>query len=133
MTLVSIRDAIVAVLEASWDKVTTPIYYQNTLEIDTTSIDQFMRCIIGFDTSEQINISPTPDHRIYGTLEFEIYVRTTVGQKVSFALIDSLKTIYTLKNIGNVHFGAPSIYETPTLEGWYTLRVSFHYYADSNT
>lgn len=137
MTLVQIRNALVAHLQANWAHPTVPIYYTNTVTMDLDELaklpDGFLRCEILFDDARQANISDTPSHRNYGTLALTVTAKESEGTVGILGKLDELATAFKFKNLGGIQLQSPRPGWEQSGGGWFSMTLRLSFYADSNT
>ena len=134
MTPADARDALVASLEATWDKVTVPVFYENVTDVNLTTIgDYFLKVQIEWNGSAQANVSPTPFERTYGVLVLWLLAKESLGTRQALVYLESLRTLFRFKNFGGVHTQAARLENGPTQQGWCSHEVRVPFYFDSNS
>lgn len=129
------RAAVVGRADTHW-KTTYPavkLYFDNTLPTDAEvdQISEYVTCSIRFAPGGQINLSPTPGHRIRGTIKFVAACREGTGSSRVLEYLDSLATAMKFANFGGVVTGEPVPGVPLTSEGWFSYDLSIPFRADS--
>ena len=134
MTLVQIRDVLATALNAGWAHAAVPIFYTNTVKVDVAAMgDHFLKCDLQFDDARQINIAPTPDHRIYGTLAIRVFTKDTLGMRTALGYLDELSSLFGFKNLSGVQLQAPRTGWEQQRDGWSSIDLRVSFWADSST
>lgn len=132
MTLVQIRDTIVAQLESVITSMGIPVFYENAVEIDLTNVgDYFLECEINFDGADQATIDPAPIQRNYGTLVVTMSARQTKGKRQLLSYADTVSEGFRFKHLGGVQMQAASVGSERLMPGWYSMELRIPFYADT--
>ena len=133
MKLVDVRDTLAAHLHNSWSHPEVKVFYANAEPPDLAQMPgAFLFVETNFDDAVQANISPTPFHRMYGTLVITVFVKETSGTRVALSYLDELSDLFKFKNLSGVHTQAPRVGWEQSRDGWYSIDLRVSFYADSN-
>lgn len=133
MTLVDIRDKLVAHLHNNWNHPDVKVYYENTGELDLAQAgDVFLKCEINFDDAVQANIAAEPFHRTYGSIAITVVVKESAGTRGALIYLDELSNLFKFKNLSGVHTQAPRVGWEQNHGGRFGMDLRVSFYADSN-
>ena len=134
-TMKQVRAAIIGRVKAHWD-ATYPgvkMYYDNAYpqgsEVDNLST--YVLCSIRFSGGAQMDISPTPNHRIRGRVVFMAACRDGAGSSKVLEYLDSLSGAMRFAQFGGVVTQEPMPGVPLADSGWFSYDLGVSFYADS--
>lgn len=135
--LKGIREAVVSRVYTHWQSAypTIKMYYDNAMpqDAEVDGLSAYVVCSIRFSGGRQINLSPTPDHRVRGMIKFVAACREGAGSSKVLEYLDSLAGAMKFANFGGVVTEEPVPGLPLTAEGWFSYDLSIPFWADSNS
>lgn len=117
-TLVSARAAIVTYLQANLP-VNTPIFYENTLEINLNAQpDVFLLCIIDMTDTVRNNFDLVAMRERFGEVIIRVFVREGKGTSSALGMVDFFEGKLSDLSIGDITFGTVRPSKKVKQAGW---------------
>lgn len=133
MTFVSIRDALVSVVNAGWTATypTIPVFYENATSVDLDDVGAaFLRCTVRFVSGDQASLGEAPLTRIRGAVDLRAFIKVEAGTRTALGYMDYLKDLLKYKDFSGVRTGAPNPPTPQAIKNWYSLGISVPFWAD---
>lgn len=134
-TLKEIRAAVIGRVNTHWQAAYPGVrlYFDNAFptdaEVDT--LGEYVLCTLHFSGGAQMDISPTPNHRVRGRVTFTAACREGAGSSLVLEYLDSLAGAMKFANFDGVVTGEPRPGVPLTEDGWFSYDLSVPFYADS--
>lgn len=134
-TLKQARAAIVGRVNTYWQAAypSVNLYFDNAFPSDA-EVDQLsamVLCEIRFSGAEQMDISPTPNHRFRGRVLFTACVREGAGSSKVLEYLDGLAGAMKFAQFGGVVTDTPVPGVPITEDGWFSYDLSVPFRVDS--